>query len=144
MKTPIYTSTEHIKPNTNLRFDINVFLQSELRRILLQWEGSPHYGIVKENYLLIKGCCVGPKKRVVTRGNHSWSKHLGLPWRRSSSSSLIHPPNLGMVASRQCGRRLSSMDGSRLDNAYERKIPASHFHFVRVLWGFVPHQLAWT
>uniref|UniRef100_A0A2N9EKP5 Uncharacterized protein n=1 Tax=Fagus sylvatica TaxID=28930 RepID=A0A2N9EKP5_FAGSY len=35
-------------------------------RILLQWEGSPHYGIVKENYLLIKGCCVGPKKRVVT------------------------------------------------------------------------------
>ncbi|KAF6143640.1 hypothetical protein GIB67_004169 [Kingdonia uniflora] len=28
--------------------------------------GFPHYGIVKENYLLIKGCCVGPMKRVVT------------------------------------------------------------------------------
>ncbi|CDY26350.1 BnaA03g60260D [Brassica napus] len=28
--------------------------------------GFPHYGIVKEDYLLIKGCCVGPKKRVVT------------------------------------------------------------------------------
>ncbi|KAF6165057.1 hypothetical protein GIB67_000641 [Kingdonia uniflora] len=28
--------------------------------------GFPHYGIVKDNYLLIKGCCVGPKKRVVT------------------------------------------------------------------------------
>ncbi|KAF6176947.1 hypothetical protein GIB67_027747 [Kingdonia uniflora] len=28
--------------------------------------GFPHYGIVKENYLLIKGCCVGPKKRIVT------------------------------------------------------------------------------
>ena len=66
MKTPIYASTKHIKPNTNLRFNINVFLQSELRRILLQWEGSPHYGIVQEDYLLIKGWCVGPKKRVVT------------------------------------------------------------------------------
>ncbi|NP_001311928.1 60S ribosomal protein L3-2-like [Nicotiana tabacum] len=28
--------------------------------------GFPHYGIVKEDFLLIKGCCVGPKKRVVT------------------------------------------------------------------------------
>ncbi|XP_013713945.2 60S ribosomal protein L3-2 [Brassica napus] len=29
-------------------------------------ERFPHYGIVKDDYLLIKGCCVGPKKRVVT------------------------------------------------------------------------------
>uniref|UniRef100_U7E301 60S ribosomal protein L3 n=1 Tax=Populus trichocarpa TaxID=3694 RepID=U7E301_POPTR len=28
--------------------------------------GFPHYGVVKEDYLMIKGCCVGPKKRVVT------------------------------------------------------------------------------
>ncbi|KAL0644319.1 hypothetical protein Bca4012_042609 [Brassica carinata] len=28
--------------------------------------GFPHYGVVKGDYLLIKGCCVGPKKRVVT------------------------------------------------------------------------------
>ncbi|XP_031270422.1 60S ribosomal protein L3-2-like [Pistacia vera] len=28
--------------------------------------GFPLYGIVKEDFLLIKGCCVGPKKRVVT------------------------------------------------------------------------------
>lgn len=28
--------------------------------------GFPHYGVVKEDYLLIKGCCVGTKKRVVT------------------------------------------------------------------------------
>ncbi|XP_076952787.1 large ribosomal subunit protein uL3-like [Bidens hawaiensis] len=26
----------------------------------------PHYGVLKNDYLLIKGCCVGPKKRVVT------------------------------------------------------------------------------
>jgi len=25
--------------------------------------GFPHYGVVKDDYLLIKGCCVGPKKR---------------------------------------------------------------------------------
>ncbi|MCL7027346.1 hypothetical protein MKW94_025762 [Papaver nudicaule] len=28
--------------------------------------GFPHYGVVNEDYLLIKGCCVGPKKHVVT------------------------------------------------------------------------------
>ncbi|KAL0284808.1 UNVERIFIED_CONTAM: 60S ribosomal protein L3 [Sesamum calycinum] len=28
--------------------------------------GFPHYGVVKDGYLMIKGCCVGPKKRVVT------------------------------------------------------------------------------
>jgi len=27
--------------------------------------GFPHYGIVKEDFVLIKGCCVGPKKRVL-------------------------------------------------------------------------------
>lgn len=25
--------------------------------------GFPHYGLVKNDFLLIKGCCVGPKKR---------------------------------------------------------------------------------
>ncbi|KAF3331912.1 60S ribosomal protein L3-like protein [Carex littledalei] len=28
--------------------------------------GFPHYGIVNNDYLMIKGCCVGPKKRVLT------------------------------------------------------------------------------
>jgi len=27
--------------------------------------GFPHYGVVKDDFLLIKGCCVGPKKRIV-------------------------------------------------------------------------------
>jgi len=27
--------------------------------------GFPHYGIVKNDFLLIKGCCVGPKKRAL-------------------------------------------------------------------------------
>ncbi|XVE95993.1 hypothetical protein REPUB_Repub02eG0183300 [Reevesia pubescens] len=28
--------------------------------------GFPHYGVAKSDFLVIKGCCVGPKKRVVT------------------------------------------------------------------------------
>lgn len=28
--------------------------------------GFPHYGIVKEDYLMIKGCCIGTKKRPLT------------------------------------------------------------------------------
>jgi large subunit ribosomal protein L3e len=27
--------------------------------------GFPHYGIVKNDFILIKGCCVGTKKRVL-------------------------------------------------------------------------------
>jgi len=27
--------------------------------------GFPHYGLVKDDFLLIRGCCVGPKKRIV-------------------------------------------------------------------------------
>jgi large subunit ribosomal protein L3e len=27
--------------------------------------GFPHYGVVKDDFLLLKGCCVGPKKRIV-------------------------------------------------------------------------------
>lgn len=28
--------------------------------------GFPHYGEVNNDYLMIKGCCMGPKKRVIT------------------------------------------------------------------------------
>lgn len=28
--------------------------------------GFPHYGLVKQDFVIIKGCCVGPKKRVLT------------------------------------------------------------------------------
>merc|ERR1712010_442413 len=28
--------------------------------------GFPHYGEVKQDFIMIKGCCVGPKKRVLT------------------------------------------------------------------------------
>jgi len=28
--------------------------------------GFPHYGVVNEDFIMIRGCCVGVKKRVVT------------------------------------------------------------------------------
>ena len=28
--------------------------------------GFPHYGEVKNDYVMIKGCCIGPKKRILT------------------------------------------------------------------------------
>jgi large subunit ribosomal protein L3e len=27
--------------------------------------GFPHYGVVKNDFVMIKGCCVGPKKRFI-------------------------------------------------------------------------------
>jgi large subunit ribosomal protein L3e len=28
--------------------------------------GFPHYGVVNQDFIMIKGCCIGPKKRVIT------------------------------------------------------------------------------
>lgn len=36
--------------------------------------GFAHYGIVNEDYLMIKGCVVGPKKRVVTLRQSLWKQ----------------------------------------------------------------------
>ncbi|KAL3685688.1 hypothetical protein R1sor_003710 [Riccia sorocarpa] len=36
--------------------------------------GFAHYGIVKDDYLMIKGCVVGPKKRVVTLRQSLWKQ----------------------------------------------------------------------
>merc|ERR1711875_159986 len=33
--------------------------------------GFPHYGEVKQDFIMIKGCCIGPKKRVLTLRNHT-------------------------------------------------------------------------
>ncbi|KAK6135353.1 hypothetical protein DH2020_030864 [Rehmannia glutinosa] len=41
-----------------------VFVRTE--KDITPMGGFPHYGVVKDDYLMIKGCCVGPKKRVVT------------------------------------------------------------------------------
>lgn len=40
--------------------------------------GFPHYGVVRDDFLLIKGCCVGPKKRFILL-----RKSMLIPTRRS-------------------------------------------------------------
>lgn len=34
--------------------------------VLLLQGGFSHYGIVKQDYIMLKGCVMGPKKRVLT------------------------------------------------------------------------------
>ncbi|RID44813.1 LOW QUALITY PROTEIN: hypothetical protein BRARA_I01582 [Brassica rapa] len=48
--------------------------------------GFPHYGIVKDDYLLINGCCVGPKKRVVTLRQTSREEEIKLKFIDTSSN----------------------------------------------------------
>merc|ERR1712014_390401 len=62
--------------------------------------GFPHYGEVKQDFLMIKGCCIGPTPR----------REL---WRRSTSSSSTPPPSLVTEGSRPTPRRPPSWDPSR-------------------------------
>lgn len=45
---------------------LNLCKSTRTEKDITPMGGFPHYGIVKEDYLMIKGCVVGPKKRVVT------------------------------------------------------------------------------
>lgn len=40
--------------------------------------GFPHYGEVNNDFIMIKGCCVGPKKRVLTLRKVSASSELNV------------------------------------------------------------------
>lgn len=46
--------------------------------------GFPHYGEVNNDFVMIKGCCMGPKKRVITLRKVSCTSHM-----RSTSNSLM-------------------------------------------------------
>ncbi|KAE8690763.1 60S ribosomal protein L3-2 [Hibiscus syriacus] len=48
--------------------------------------GFPHYGVVKEDYLMFKGGCVGPNKRVATLSSRIWSCRKT---RESAKSKLL-------------------------------------------------------
>jgi len=45
--------------NASTEFDLTV-------KNITPLGGFPHYGIVKEDYLMLKGCVMGPKKRLIT------------------------------------------------------------------------------
>merc|ERR1712227_721772 len=40
--------------------------RTEINKKIYRIGGFPHYGEVKQDFLMLKGCCIGPKKRVLT------------------------------------------------------------------------------
>ena len=48
-----------VKNNASTDFDVT-------EKTITPLGGFPHYGEVNNDYMMIKGCCVGPKKRVIT------------------------------------------------------------------------------
>uniref|UniRef100_A0A915JXL6 60S ribosomal protein L3 n=1 Tax=Romanomermis culicivorax TaxID=13658 RepID=A0A915JXL6_ROMCU len=47
------------KKNASTEYDLT-------EKTITPMGGFPHYGIVNQDFLMIKGCCMGPKKRVIT------------------------------------------------------------------------------
>merc|ERR1719432_60615 len=62
---------------------------------------------------MIKGCCIGPKKRTLTLGNLSSPTPRSGPWRRSASNSSTLAPSSVTEGSRPPRTRLPSWDPSR-------------------------------
>merc|ERR1711951_247633 len=48
-----------IKNNASTEYDTT-------NKCIIPMGGFPHYGMVKQDFVMIKGCCIGPKKRVLT------------------------------------------------------------------------------
>jgi large subunit ribosomal protein L3e len=52
-------SGKELKNNAATEYDTT-------EKMITPMGGFPHYGEVKQDYLMIRGCCVGPKKRIIT------------------------------------------------------------------------------
>jgi large subunit ribosomal protein L3e len=51
----------------NSKVNYNASTEFDLTdKVITPMGGFPHYGIVNEDFIMIRGCCVGTKKRVVT------------------------------------------------------------------------------
>lgn len=48
-----------IKNNASTEYDLS-------EKTITPMGGFPHYGEVNNDFIMIKGCCMGPKKRVIT------------------------------------------------------------------------------
>ena len=45
---------------------VSIFGREKLLLFFCSQGGFPHYGSVKNDFVMLKGCCAGPKRRVVT------------------------------------------------------------------------------
>jgi len=53
--------------NENGKFNPNASTEQDLTsKSITPLGGFPHYGVVDEDFIMLKGCVVGPKKRVIT------------------------------------------------------------------------------
>jgi large subunit ribosomal protein L3e len=50
---------KELKNNASTEYDTT-------EKMITPMGGFPHYGEVKQDFLMIRGCCMGPKKRVIT------------------------------------------------------------------------------
>ena len=55
----IHINFQLIKNNASTEYDL-------ADKSINPMGGFPHYGEVKPDFVMIKGCCIGPKKRVLT------------------------------------------------------------------------------
>jgi large subunit ribosomal protein L3e len=55
----IYRLGKKDTPNGTTEFDLT-------QKSITPMGGFPHYGIVREDFIMVKGCVIGPKKRVLT------------------------------------------------------------------------------
>lgn len=57
----LYTTLKQgsVKNNASTEYDIS-------EKTITPMGGFPHYGEVKQDYIMLRGCCMGPKKRVIT------------------------------------------------------------------------------
>merc|ERR1711946_55609 len=95
-----------VKNNASTDYDLT-------EKTITPMGGFPHYGEVNNDFVMIKGCCMGPQNVSLLCARLWFPAPNVLPWRRSSSSSSIHHPNLVMVASRHPTTKLPSWDQPR-------------------------------
>merc|ERR1712027_272260 len=72
-RTEIYKKIYAIKPGYHMDKETNKLVKNNASteydttdKCINPLGGFPHYGMVKQDFVMIKGCCIGPKKRVLT------------------------------------------------------------------------------
>merc|ERR1712243_372784 len=72
-RTEINKKIYAIKPGYHMDKDTNKLVKNNASteydttdKCINPLGGFPHYGMVKQDFVMIKGCCIGPKKRVLT------------------------------------------------------------------------------
>lgn len=59
ISTTVINLLQLIKNNASTEYDLT-------EKTITPMGGFPHYGEVNNDFVMIKGCCVGTKKRVIT------------------------------------------------------------------------------